>query len=65
MLFFRVCNYSAKVQIIYQLANLLISKLGSAHSSLILRLSFALPVSFIYRLYRVDEKEKKSSYAGG
>ena len=29
--------------------------------SLIVRLSFALPVSFLYRLYRVSGKRKKKS----
>jgi len=60
MLFFRVRNYSAKVQIIYQLANLLISKLGSAYPSshtrlrqladfpsLILRSSYIVCISFV------------------
>ena len=33
--------------------------LSFAYRSLIVRLSFALPVSFLYRLYRVSGKRKK------
>ena len=39
-------------------------RLSFAYRSLIVRLSFALPVSFLYRLYRVSEKRKKNLLIG-